>query len=83
MSLTFLKIPVNTGSMILMSVVLSFTFFFLMSNGLLGLGEITGTTIDLGFIKIPLDATGTLVLVSLSAALTSVWLDKISGVKRK
>ena len=84
--LTFFKISVNAGSMFLMSLVLAFLFFFLLSNGLFGVARITSSSINLGLDGSPslnLDQTGTLMLVSIVSALLSVWLDKISGIKRK
>jgi len=83
--LKFLKLPVNTGSLILMAILISFLFFF---TGLYILGIFTvpaGGVIDFGIAFIsPLvmaDRTVALVVLTIFSALASVGLEVLSKAR--
>lgn len=77
--LKFFKISVNTWSSLLISIVVSFIFFFVTSS-LLHLVAFGATSTNLGFadmvLKLP-DALSTLIFVSLVSALGSVGLKQL------
>jgi hypothetical protein len=83
--LAFFKLPVNFGGSFLLSLVICFIYFFLIKIQFLALGSIGGTTVNWGISGVKpwvLDDLTTLVVVSITSALLSVWLDYISS-KRK
>ena len=80
--LAFFKISVNAWSSLLISIVLSFIFFFVASS-LLGVIAFGATDTNLGFADVVLqlpDALSTLIFVSLISALGSVSLKQLSKV---
>lgn len=81
--LGFFKITKNFWSQMLMAVIISFIFFFLMYNGAFGIGSIRGGVTDIGIANmvLRLDAIGTLIVASLSSALASIGLDSLSRSK--
>ncbi len=78
--LKFFKINVNFWSKLLLSVVLAFVFFFMIYNGILGIGSISSSVVDfgLGITVLRLDALGTLIFVSLVSGAASAGLDWLS-----
>ena len=79
--LKFFKIIVNVSSKLLVSVVLSFIFFFLLYNGILGIGSIGSSVIDFGLGSGSiwrLDQVGTLIAVSIASGVASAALDWLS-----
>ncbi len=79
--LKFFKISVNTGSRMLMALVMSFLFFFLLHSGFGGIATITGSSIDLGLGSAPIKLAGsleTLMVAALTTALASVGLQRLS-----
>jgi hypothetical protein len=80
--LQFFKINVNTGSKLLMSIVLSFLFFFLLYTGLGGVTTFSAVTyLDLGLgagSVIVMEKVGLLIFLSLVSALASVGMDRLS-----
>jgi hypothetical protein len=78
--LRFFKISVTTGSKMLLALVLSFVFFFLIHTGFAGIGRITGSTINFG-IGDPIRLAGsleTLMVASIVSALSSIGLQRLS-----
>jgi hypothetical protein len=79
--LRFFKISVTTGSRMLLALVLSFLFFFFLHSGFMGIAKIVGSSIDLGIGGGPIKLAGsleTLMVASLTAALASVGLQRMS-----
>ena len=80
--LKFFKITVNLPSKLLMSIVLSFVFFFLIYNGILGIGSIGASVVDFGLggaSALKFDAVGTLIFVSIVSGVGSAGLDWLSN----
>jgi hypothetical protein len=78
--LRFFKISVTTGSRMLLALVLSFLFFFLIHTGFASIGKITGSTINFG-IGDPIKLAGsleTLMVASIVSALSSIGLQRLS-----
>jgi hypothetical protein len=76
--LKFFKMNVNIWSKILLSIVLSFIFFFMVYNGVLGIGSIGRSEISLGLgigSALVLDSITTLIFVSVVSGLSSAGLD--------
>lgn len=76
-----LKISVTTGAKLLLSLVLSFLFYFLLHSGLGDVASITGSSIDLGIGTDPIVLAGsleTLVVGSIISALASVGMQRLS-----
>lgn len=84
--LGFFKMPDNFWAMMLLGIVLSFLYFFLLKSGFLGLVTFADrTVIDWGISGIAplvLDDISTLVVISVTSALTSAGLDNLSGNKK-
>lgn len=84
--LKFFKLPVNNGSMLLLGVIVSFAFYF-VGLYLMDFVAITGNYVNLGISDINIkfeDRTVALVVLSVTSALASVFLDTMSkGGKRK
>lgn len=79
--LKFFKISVTTGSKMLLTLVLTFLFFFLLHTGFGGFASITASTIDLGIGSDPIRLPGsleTLMVAALTSALASVGLQRLS-----
>ncbi len=78
--LEFFKITINTWSMLLMGMVLSFGFLLVLYSGILGIGAIGPSRIDLGIINgsiIMLDTMGTLVFSAVITGASSVVMDQL------
>ncbi len=79
--LQFFKISVNMWSRLLLSIVMSFIFFFFLYSGIGQISSFGPTVIDLGIggalITIA-DGLGTLVFVSVLSALASVGINRLS-----
>jgi len=76
--LKFFKMNVNVWSKLLLSIVLSFIFFFMIYNGVLGIGSISRSEISLGLgigSALVLDSITTLIFASLASGISSAGLD--------
>lgn len=80
--LQFFKITNTTGAKLLLSLVLSFIFFFILHSGVGNIASIGKTTINLDLTKkaeiVLNSALQTLVIVSILSAFASVGLQKLS-----
>jgi hypothetical protein len=76
-----LKINDSTGARLLLTLVISFIFFFVLYSGIGGIARVTGSTIDLGLgagsiIALP-GALETLIAVAVLSALASAGLQSL------
>lgn len=79
--LRFFKISVNTWSRLFLAVVFSFIFFFAMYLGVLSIGSVGPSIIDLGIVEdsiITLDPIGTLLVSSFTLGIGSIGLKLLS-----
>lgn len=78
--LQFFKINVNTWSILLVSVILAFLFFFALSTGLGGIVKFGGGKLDLGIAGMVVaiaDKISMLIFLAVVSALASVGLKKL------
>ncbi len=79
--LQFFKISVNVWSSLLLSIIVSFVFFFILYTGVGGVAIFGPSTIDFGISGLVLvlpDALSTLLFLSLISAITSVGLKQLA-----
>lgn len=79
--LHFFKISVNTWSQLFLAVVFSFIFFFAMYLGVLSIGSVGPSIIDLGVVEdsiVALDGIGTLIAISFAMGIGSIGLKVLS-----
>lgn len=83
--LKFFKLPVTNASFLLMCLVVTFIFYFLLFSGFLGLGSIAPTTINFGFagaVVVLVGQVQTMVAATIATALGVVGMEALSGKKR-
>lgn len=82
-ALKFFKLPVNSSSLLLLGVIMSFAFYF-VGLYILEFLTITGNNVNLGLSEVNIkfeDRTVALVVLSIVSALTSVLLETMSKKK--